>query len=71
MREVARAADVTCRVGGEEFAVVLPESSFEDATQFSARLNDRLAAEPILALWDVTVSSGIVELNDGEDAGTF
>lgn len=71
MRELARATDVTCRLGGEEFAVVLPESSFEDAMQFSARLNDRLVAEPILALWDVTVSSGIVELADGEDAGAF
>lgn len=61
MREVARVADVTCRLGGEEFTVVLPKSSFEDAMQFSARLNDRLAAEPILTLWDVTVSAGVAE----------
>jgi len=66
--EAARATDVTCRIGGDEFAVVLPASSFDDATQLSVRVNDRLVAEPIPALRHVTVSYGIVELADGEDA---
>jgi diguanylate cyclase (GGDEF)-like protein len=68
MREVTRAADVACRTGGEEFAVVLPGSSLDDATQFAALLDSRIAAQPILEAWDVTVSSGVVELSDGEDA---
>src|SRR5207253_7779986 len=31
VREVVRSADVPCRVGGDEFAVVLPESGLEQA----------------------------------------
>src|SRR5919197_5403251 len=33
VRDVVRTADIACRVGGDEFAVILPESSLEDADQ--------------------------------------
>ena len=33
MREVVRSADIACRVGGDEFAVILPESTLDDADQ--------------------------------------
>jgi len=67
MREVTRIRDVAFRIGGEEFAVVLPGSSLDDATQFAALLDGRISAQPILDAWDVTVSAGIVELGEGED----
>jgi GGDEF domain-containing protein len=41
VREVVRSADIACRVGGDEFAVILPESTLEDADQLYARLRGR------------------------------
>src|SRR5918992_4024316 len=38
VRDVVRTADIACRVGGDEFAVILPESSIEDADQLYRRL---------------------------------
>src|SRR5205807_6637610 len=40
LRGVVRSADIACRVGGDEFAVVLPESSLEDAEQLFRRILD-------------------------------
>src|SRR3954469_12790292 len=38
VRDVVRSADIACRVGGDEFAVILPESSTADADQLYHRL---------------------------------
>ena len=51
VRDVVRTADVACRVGGDEFAVILPESSLEDAEQLYSRhpagdLDARRSARP-------------------------
>jgi diguanylate cyclase (GGDEF)-like protein len=71
IRQVARPTDVACRVGGVEFAVVLPHATLEDATQFSERLDKRLVSAPIAALGDTTVTYGIVELEEGEGRDSF
>ena len=44
IRDVVRSADVACRVGGDEFAVILPESSLEDADQLYKRLEQAYLA---------------------------
>src|SRR5438093_8076967 len=46
VRDVVRSADVACRVGGDEFAVLLPESSTADADQLYARLRNALSSKP-------------------------
>ena len=38
VRSVVRSADIACRVGGDEFAVILPESALADAEQLYRRL---------------------------------
>ena len=38
LRSVVRGADLPCRVGGDEFAVVLPESSIDEAERLFQRL---------------------------------
>lgn len=61
LRSVSREGDVPCRVGGEEFAVILPETSKADATLFAERLR-RGVAESIKAPdsgGPVTVSVGV------------
>jgi len=44
LRSVSREGDVPCRVGGEEFAVILPETMKHDATLFAERLRRGVAA---------------------------
>jgi diguanylate cyclase (GGDEF)-like protein/putative nucleotidyltransferase with HDIG domain len=56
---VTRSADSFARVGGEEFALLLPETSQLDALIVAERLRRAIAAAPILPDRTVTVSAGI------------
>ena len=38
LRTCARRADILCRIGGDEFAVILPETGRPGAEQFAARI---------------------------------
>jgi diguanylate cyclase (GGDEF)-like protein len=55
----ARAADVVCRYGGEEIAVILPETGLSDAVRVAERL--RQAVEVMTASRNrrVTISAGV------------
>ncbi len=46
LSSVARATDVAARIGGEEFALILPRSDLEGALSFAERLRRRVAEEP-------------------------
>lgn len=62
---VIRESDVLGRYGGEEFAVVLPETGHVAATVLAERLRQHIAAEPVLTSAGpipVTVSIGVAEL---------
>jgi len=71
VREVVRSADIACRVGGDEFAVILPESTLEDADQLYARLRGAIAARPTTQAETLSVSAGIAELKRAEDPTSF
>jgi len=45
LRENSRAIDTPARYGGDEFALVLPESDAEDAYQVGGRICDQLASD--------------------------
>lgn len=63
--EELRATDTAGRMGGEEFAVILPGSSLGAAQTFAQRLCDRLAAQPLTvdaARVEATVSIGIAAI---------
>lgn len=58
-----RAIDMPCRLGGEEFVVLMPETSAADAVHIAERVRAQVAAEPFM-LSDgrqiqVTVSVGV------------
>src|SRR5438093_644044 len=71
MRRVVRSADISCRVGGDEFAVVLPESSLQDADQLYRRIQNAVSARPIGEVGKVFLSAGVAELRAEDDAITF
>jgi diguanylate cyclase (GGDEF)-like protein len=75
MREVLRSADIAARYGGDEFAVILPESGVEEARRFYERLRSHIAAAPIAPVGHVSLSCGIGELERQpgrrEDAESF
>ncbi len=71
MREVVRTADVPCRVGGDEFAVIMPESALTDADQLYSRLRAAVAARPIGQAGTICISPpASAELRGSEDDPT-
>jgi diguanylate cyclase (GGDEF)-like protein len=60
-RRLVRDSDVVCRIGGEEFAVIMPSCGSGDALGLARRLRQRLEAEPIDAAGEITVSIGIAQ----------
>jgi diguanylate cyclase (GGDEF)-like protein len=68
IRGSARETDVVARFGGDEFALVLPDTGGKGAFAVGERIRDRMAAHPFLAAdgLDVrlTVSVGVATLPD-------
>ncbi len=60
-----RQADYTARVGGEEFAILLPETALFEGLQFAEKLRSLIAATPIEVAGEpkhITVSIGIASV---------
>jgi diguanylate cyclase (GGDEF)-like protein len=68
LRNEIRSVDIGCRVGGDEFAVVMPESSEDDATQLFERMREGVASMPMPGGHPARLSAGIAELRHGETA---
>jgi diguanylate cyclase (GGDEF)-like protein len=69
IRGCARETDVTARFGGDEFALVLPDTGSEGAVQVAERVRERIAAYPFLKVSDgldirLTASVGVATLPD-------
>lgn len=69
LRDSFRASDLTCRVGGEEFAILLPGITHDKAARMGQRLVDSVADSPIVAgnaIITYSISCGIAEAQVGE-----
>ena len=70
LREVTRAGDVLGRYGGEEFAIVMPETSTSQAQRACERLREAIARRTIHypdgSVGRVTISTGVALLSGAE-----
>lgn len=71
LRSVVRGADIACRVGGDEFGVILPESSIDEAQRLFQRLQLAVQSQPIGRVPTVGLSAGIAELGRDDDGTSF
>jgi diguanylate cyclase (GGDEF)-like protein len=71
LHSVVRSADNACRVGGDEFAVILPESDLSDAEQLYRRVQFTVGARPIGPFERLHLSAGIAQLRQDDDATSF
>ncbi len=60
-REAIRASDIVCRIGGEEFAAILPSCDAGDALAVADRMVEELRAVELDAAGHMTLSLGIAE----------
>jgi diguanylate cyclase (GGDEF)-like protein len=67
VRELTSSKQLAFRIGGDELAVVLPDSTLADGRRFRSRLSTQLRARPPTSSLRVSVTCGVVELERGED----
>jgi len=70
VRGFVRGEDIAARIGGEEFAVLLPESDIDAAHAFAERLREEVASEVFVLGGEpkrITISIGIAALGEGRD----
>ncbi|HEY5693770.1 MAG TPA: sensor domain-containing diguanylate cyclase [Gaiellaceae bacterium] len=66
IRQVVRSADIPCRVGGDEFAVIVPEVEVGQARQLVGRIQRAVSAQPIARAGRVKVSAGVSDLQPND-----
>src|SRR5438128_2658077 len=71
VRDVVRSADIACRVGGDEFAVILPESALADADQLYRRIQAAVSSRPISQIGTLYLSAGVTQLRPEDDSVSF
>ena len=71
VRNIVRESDIFCRVGGEEFVLLLPNTEVGDAMMLAERIRQRMEKEPIEPVGRVTISLGVVEAHPDEDPETL
>jgi diguanylate cyclase (GGDEF) domain len=71
MLGVVRGSDVPCRVGGDEFAVILPESGLGQADQLYRRIQAAVSARPIGHVARLDLSAGFAELTPDDDGNAL
>jgi diguanylate cyclase (GGDEF)-like protein len=73
LKKHIRGGDVACRYGGEEFALILPDISLQDAQERAEQLREEIKAMNInyreQALEAITLSLGVAMFPDHGDTG--
>lgn len=62
MRISTRETDIPCRIGGEEFAIILPETPSSEAFIVAERLRLDIGSQPIEEIGRITISLGVATI---------
>jgi diguanylate cyclase (GGDEF)-like protein len=68
LRDAVRQADIACRVGTDEFAIILPEAGARDAEQLYRRIQFAVGSGSSGPVEHVRLSAGIAELRPEDDS---
>jgi diguanylate cyclase (GGDEF)-like protein/PAS domain S-box-containing protein len=71
LEDMVRDADTVCRWGGEEFAILLPETTASEAGELAERVRERIKATAFPGIGGITASFGVAELDDGQSRDEF
>ena len=63
-----RKSDIAARFGGEEFIVLLPETSLEKAKKITDRLKKAIHSDKIFQKHKLTVSGGVTQFREKADS---
>lgn len=66
--DLRRGGEILARVGGEEFAWILPETDAAGAFAAAERARTAIASTPFAGIGQVTTSAGVCALDDADDA---
>ena len=66
-----RVSDVLCRIGGEEFAIILPETNRRSAVFVAEKIRMVIAEQAYISNEKVTISLGVESYNKAYDFNTF
>jgi len=68
LKKQARKSDIVARFGGEEFIILLPETSLNKANKFASRLKKAIHSDKILKSHKINVSGGISQFREKRDS---
>ncbi len=70
LQQCVRSTDVTCRLGGEEFAILLPGMNAADSTPLAKRIVDTISTRPMVhenKIIEMSVSCGYADTDIAYD----
>lgn len=71
VRNEIRKSDIAARFGGEEFVVLLPETTLQKAKKLVARLRMKIKNDVFLKKYKIAISGGLTQYRKGESKKTF
>lgn len=66
-----RGSDIAARFGGEEFILLLPETTIIKAKKLAARLKKAVHTDPLLKKYKITVSAGVTQFRKKDTKRSF
>ena len=71
VRQHLRSSDILCRIGGEEFAIILPDTDEEAATVVASKIRETIEKHIYIDKQSVTISLGVSEFTGGHNFNSF